>query len=234
MDLSEFMNIILGGGLVGTVATIGSLRATVRKAKAEAMKAEAGAEAMRIDNAEHATRILMENIVKPLKDEFCETKKELARNTREMARLRKLLIQPETVLIVTIALCLTGCASHRKSMNREVRTESASADSTSGSRRAGLVMAGIPASAVKLTIAADSLRKLPEGAVYRGKSGQANLTVGTDGSGNLVAEASCDSLQELVLWYEEELTRIRSETNSETSNDVQIEENALRTGCGRL
>ncbi|UVO73534.1 hypothetical protein NXW43_23645 [Bacteroides thetaiotaomicron] len=51
MDLSEFMNIILGGGLVGTVATIGSLRATVRKAKAEAMKAEAGAEAMRIDNA---------------------------------------------------------------------------------------------------------------------------------------------------------------------------------------
>lgn len=43
MDLSEFMNIILGGGLVGTVATIGSLRATVRKAKAEAMKAEAGA-----------------------------------------------------------------------------------------------------------------------------------------------------------------------------------------------
>ncbi len=69
MDLSEFMNIILGGGLVGTVATIGSLRATVRKAKAEAMKAEAGAEAMRIDNAEHATRILMENIVKPLKDD---------------------------------------------------------------------------------------------------------------------------------------------------------------------
>ena len=69
MDLSEFMNIILSGGLVGTVATIGSMRATVRKAK--------------------ATRILMENIVKPLKDEFCETKKELARNTREMARLRK-------------------------------------------------------------------------------------------------------------------------------------------------
>ena len=51
--MSEFMNIILGGGLVGTVATIGSLRATVRKAKAEAMKAEAGAEAMRIDNCPH-------------------------------------------------------------------------------------------------------------------------------------------------------------------------------------
>ena len=94
-------------------------------------------------------------------------------------------------------------------------------------------MAGIPASALMLTIPVDSLRKLPEGAVYRGKSGQANLTIGTDGKGNLVAEASCDSLQELVLWYEEELTRIRSETQSETSNDVQMEEkrppNRMRT-----
>ena len=94
----------------------------------------------------------------------------------------------------------------------------------SKSRRAGLTVVGIPASAVKLTIPADSLRKLPEGAVYGGKSGQANLTVGTDGKGNIVAEASCDSLQQLVLWYEEELTRIRSETNSETRNDVQMEE----------
>ena len=94
-------------------------------------------------------------------------------------------------------------------------------------------MAGIPKSAVSLTIPPDSLRKLPDGAVYRGKSGQANLTVGTDGKGNLVAEASCDSLQQLVLWYEEELTRIRSETQSETSNDVQMEEkrppNRMRT-----
>ena len=64
MDLSEFMNIILGGGLVGTVATIGSLRATVRKANAAALKAEAGAEAMRIENEEHKTRNLIKNIVK--------------------------------------------------------------------------------------------------------------------------------------------------------------------------
>lgn len=95
-------------------------------------------------------------------------------------------------------------------------------------------MAGVPASSVKLTIPADSLRKLPEGAVYRGKSGQANLTVGSDDSGNIVAEASCDSLQQLVLWYEEELARIRSETKNEILNDVQTEENVLRTRCGCL
>lgn len=112
MELSEIMNIVLGGGLVGTVAAIVTLRSTIRKAAAEAVRAEAeavtaeaqavraeaDAESVRIDNAEHATRILMENIVKPLKDEFNETKdelsgtkKELARNTREMARLRKAL-----------------------------------------------------------------------------------------------------------------------------------------------
>ena len=89
MELSEIVNVILGGGLLGTVAAILSLRATVRKAKAEATRAEADAESVRLDNAEHATRILIENIVKPLKEEFNETKKELARNTREMARLSK-------------------------------------------------------------------------------------------------------------------------------------------------
>ena len=40
----------------------------------------------------------------------------------------------------------------------------------------------------------------------------------------LVVTATCDSLQRLVLWYESELTRIRSETRSEISNDVQTEE----------
>ena len=89
MELSEVFNLMLGGGLVATVVAVVTMKATVRKAKAEAEKATAEAEAMRIDNTEHATRILMENIVKPLKDEFNDTKKELARNTREMARLRK-------------------------------------------------------------------------------------------------------------------------------------------------
>lgn len=89
MELSEFLNIALGGGLLATIIGLLTLKSTVRKAGSEAEMAKAEAEAVRIDNAEHATRILMENIVKPLKDEFNETKKELARNTREMARLRK-------------------------------------------------------------------------------------------------------------------------------------------------
>lgn len=89
MELSEIFNIALGGGLLATLIGLITLKATVRKATAEAEKAKAEGESVRIDNAEHATRILMDNIVKPLKDEFSETKKELSRNTREMARLRK-------------------------------------------------------------------------------------------------------------------------------------------------
>jgi len=89
MEASEILNIVLGGGLIATIVAIVTLRATVRKANAEAEKAVADAEAVRVDNAEHATRVLVENIVKPLKEELNETRKYLEAAKREMARLRK-------------------------------------------------------------------------------------------------------------------------------------------------
>lgn len=67
MEFSEILNLVLGGGLLAALVGIVTLRATVRKAEADADKAKAEAEAVRIDNAEHATRILIENIVEPLK-----------------------------------------------------------------------------------------------------------------------------------------------------------------------
>ena len=82
MELSEILNFVLGGSLLATVIGIVTLRATVRKANAEAEKAKADAETVRIDNAEHATRI-------PLKDELNATRKDLQATKREMARLRK-------------------------------------------------------------------------------------------------------------------------------------------------
>ena len=63
MELSEIINLVLGGGLVATIAAIITLKSTVRKAKAEAEKAEVEAETVRIDNTEKATRVLIENIV---------------------------------------------------------------------------------------------------------------------------------------------------------------------------
>ena len=89
MELSEIFNFVLGGSLLATVIGIVTLKATVLKANAEAEKAKADAETVRIDNAEHATRILVDNIVEPLKDELNGTRKDLLATKREMARLRK-------------------------------------------------------------------------------------------------------------------------------------------------
>ena len=96
MTLSEILNILLGGGLIAVVVALATMRATVRKANAEAERARADAESVRITNTENATRILVENIVKPLKEELNATredlqatKKEMAATKREMARLRK-------------------------------------------------------------------------------------------------------------------------------------------------
>lgn len=89
MELSEFINLVLGGGLVATVIAVITMKSTVRKAKAEAEKALAEAETVRIDNTDKATRILIENIVNPLKEELNETRKDLNATKREMARLRK-------------------------------------------------------------------------------------------------------------------------------------------------
>ncbi|MBD5337684.1 MAG: hypothetical protein HDR98_01000 [Bacteroides sp.] len=103
MTFSEILNILLGGGLLGLVAGVITLKAAVRKAnaeaaqaQAEAKKAEADAEGVRITNTENATRILVENIVKPLKEELNATrsdlqatKREMASTKREMQRLRK-------------------------------------------------------------------------------------------------------------------------------------------------
>lgn len=82
MDTSVLLNWIFGGGLLAALTALVTLGPTVRKAKAEAEKAKADAETVHIDNAEHATRILIDNIVEPLK-------KELSATRREMARLRK-------------------------------------------------------------------------------------------------------------------------------------------------
>lgn len=89
MELSEIMNFVLGGGLATALTGLFTIRATVRKKLAEADKAKADAESVRIDNAEHATQVLVNNIVEPLKDELDGTRKDLMATKCEMARLRK-------------------------------------------------------------------------------------------------------------------------------------------------
>lgn len=82
MTFSEILNILLGGGFLALMIGVITLKATVRKANADAEKAKADAESVRITNTENATRILVENIVKPLKEELNATRNEL-HTTRE-------------------------------------------------------------------------------------------------------------------------------------------------------
>ena len=89
MEFSVILNWILGGGLITAIISIITLKATVREANAKAEKAMAEAQALRIDNVEHATRILMDNIVKPLTEQLNATIKSLQSVQREVARLRK-------------------------------------------------------------------------------------------------------------------------------------------------
>lgn len=89
MELSEILNVVLGGSLVGALISIVTIRSALKKARAEAEKALAEADTVKITNTEQATRILVENIVNPLVEELNETRKEIIANRRETARLRK-------------------------------------------------------------------------------------------------------------------------------------------------
>lgn len=89
MELSEILNVVLGGSLVGAVISIVTIRSALKKARAEAEKALAESDTVKITNTENATRILIENIVDPLKQELNETRKELCALKREVARFRK-------------------------------------------------------------------------------------------------------------------------------------------------
>ena len=89
MELSEILNLVLGGGLLAAVIGLLTLKATVRKANAEAEKARAEAETVRIDNTEQATRILIDNIVEPLKKELNETREELRATKKEFCSTKR-------------------------------------------------------------------------------------------------------------------------------------------------
>lgn len=82
----------------------------------------------------------------------------------------------------------------------------------------------VPQSAVTLRIAADSLRSLPQGASYSGKSGQAGVKVSRVAPTSTTPEyiyvyATCDSLQLLCEEYEKTILRLRKSIAALASED---------------
>lgn len=98
MSFSEILNILLGGGVVALIVAVATMRATVRKANADAEKAKAEAETVHITNTENATRILVENIVKPLKEELHATREKLSATEGLMASIQKELASTKRAL----------------------------------------------------------------------------------------------------------------------------------------
>ncbi len=139
MTFSEILNILLGGGLLALVVGVITLKATVRKANAEAEKAKADAECVRITNTDNATRILVENIVKPLKEELNATredlqatKREMASTKREMQRLRKAV---EAASVCPHSDDVGGCPVLFKLRDNQKNADGASADGYSREAR---------------------------------------------------------------------------------------------------
>jgi len=67
--ISLVLNLIFGGGFLVTLVTL----------RSERKKADAQAKASELDNVEHASEILMDNIVKPLKKELNEIRQQVTR-----------------------------------------------------------------------------------------------------------------------------------------------------------
>lgn len=148
--------------------------------------------------------------------------------------------KPLTVLtvaiIVTSALFLTGCATHRKSVteakeeqvSETIRTDSVvhlALDSVSELVEIRTDPVKVPMSAVTLTIATDSLRSLPAGASYSERSGQASVKVSRKAATATEPEyiyvyASCDSLQLQCERYERQIRNIHSQYG-ERLNEMQ-------------
>ena len=70
-----------------------------------------------------------------------------------------------------------------------------------------------------LTLTADSLLDLPTGASYHAKSGQARVDVSKGAEpGTIVVYASCDSLQQLVEYYEEQASKYKESLDRQTDD----------------
>ena len=134
--------------------------------------------------------------------------------------------------IVLTALCLGGCASHRKSVTvsqeqvaETVRTDSAvrlALDSVSEVVEIRTEPVTVPMSAVTLTIPTDSLRLLPVGASYTDRSGQASVKVGRRAATATEPEyiyvyATCDSLQLQCERYERTIRNMHKDYGEQLS-----------------
>ena len=127
----------------------------------------------------------------------------------------------------------SGCASHRKSVtetreeqsSETIRTDSVvrlALDSVSELVEVRTEQVTVPKSEVSLTIATDSLRRLPAGASYSERSGQASVKVTRRAATATEPEyiyvyATCDSLQLQCERYERTIRNMHKDYGEQLS-----------------
>lgn len=122
------------------------------------------------------------------------------------------------VLTMPLVLCAMSCRSPNG------LTRSHAIDSLAAVKRFGMTLAPVPPSRAVLTIPVAKLGLLPIGAGYSGKKGQATVNVRRVSEDSLEVTATCDSLSRQVIYLQEELTRIRSQTSLEEHPPERIRE----------
>ena len=115
------------------------------------------------------------------------------------AKLSKLL---PVVLILTAVLCLPGCATTKKTQTEQTQSQQIVTVHDTVQTFTRIVQTeAVPESRVEMRISVDSLLKLPQGATYHRKSGQAHAEVSIRGD-TIYVTGTCDSLARQVEYYE--------------------------------
>ncbi len=109
---------ILGSSLIATLIGLATLKAAVvkanaeaKEAKAQAARAEAEAEGIKITNADNATRILVNNIEKPLREELHDTREKLSETEQVIVSMQKELSSTKRLLsrLTSAIELISGC-----------------------------------------------------------------------------------------------------------------------------
>jgi hypothetical protein len=106
--------------------------------------------------------------------------------------------------IMILVLPVTSCRSTKQN------TSISRAGSLQWQRKVSVCPVQIPAEIAQLRVPVDSLRNLPEGAVYTNRSGRATVRAEMKGDTILIT-AGCDSLRQVIYNLEEELVTTRAE-----------------------
>ena len=110
----------------------------------------------------------------------------------------------KSVSLMLFALLVLSCRTTK------VNTSARLTDNLTWNRKVSVALATAPSSLAELAIPMDSLRRLPEGAAFTAKSGQAGLRLEVRDN-KIHASATCDSLQSLVYELYERLHQARDE-----------------------